>query len=1215
MRYLFTLVCAALLSAGLSAQSAAPNFWTPVQANQIVLPESARQVLFPKQSQLFRLDVSAMRTWLRSAPMEFTGQKPLMLQIPDAAGQMRQFEVWESPVMAPELTAKYPDIRTYSARPLDGSADVVRLGVGHKGFYAFQFRTEADIETVRPYAEGQDAYYMAYRLTDLPNESAPEGVLECGSHDGGGHVSLNQVDSPEELREHFAFDRSGSADPVKLRKYRCAISGKGEYSKFHGNTVPLVLSAMAEALNFIGAIMERDFSLRLELVANNDKLIYLDAATDPYEGTEVFDWMEQNQEVVTTLIGSANFDLGHVFSVYVTGSAVGVAGGRVCNNSNKARACSSATQPNAEYFYLVTAHEMCHQMTGDHTWNTCTADLIPQRRPASTMEPGSGSTIMSYAGSCGSNNIQSNKDSYFHVRSIDQVRTFYTTGSGTCASSTDTDNTSAPEVTITSPNNVFIPILTPFQLHATATDADGDAMTYCWEQYDNGPEIPLGEQVRNSALFRSYKPITTSTSRYFPRLQNIITNLTAKSELLPDSTRQLNFRFTARDNHPGAGGQTWASIRLNSTQEAGPFLVTSPNTNSVIWYGGENRVVTWDVANTDKAPVNCQKVNILLSTDNANSYEFVLAEGVPNNGSCCIKVPDIADNLCRIRVEAVGNVFFDISNAAFKIRKAEKPGFTICTPLSQQVFCLPGTEIDVDVSKTLDFNTPVTLAATGLPAGGTATFSPNPVLPGTVAKLRLEFPNGQPEETFTLTITGVADTAKSSVASLISLVSNNFTDMTLLSPTNGSSGSGQSPLLTWNTSADANSYNVQVATSPSFASNTIVASGSALAAGSFQVPILLEKSTLYYWRVGAVNECGTTWTEPSLFGTIVESCGTFTANDLPKVISASGAPTVESVITLNAGGTVSDVNVKSVQGNHTFFRDLEMTLVGPDGTSVPLAKDKCGSYNGQFRFGFDDASPTTFGCPPSQAGLAYQPASPLSAFKGKNALGPWTLRVKDNVSSSGGNLADFQLEVCSSVTLNPPFIVTNNALELPAGTNALIPNTLLKAEDANNSAAQLTYTLVTVPKKGDLQVNGTVAQPGVQFTQTDLDNGAIRYFDLGSGSGEQFRFVVSDGEGGFVEGTFVIKASVGVFEPKQQLDFDLAPNPVSSMLRISFGEGLRSEARVSLFNTTGQLLRSLTLPTGSLNHWLDVADLPDGLYVVIVQNEQASGARKVVIRK
>ena len=106
----------------------------------------------------------------------------------------------------------------------------------------------------------------------------------------------------------------------------------------------------------------------------------------------------------------------------------------------------------------------------------------------------------------------------------------------------------------------------------------------------------------------------------------------------------------------------------------------------------------------------------------------------------------------------------------------------------------------------------------------------------------------------------------------------------------------------------------------------------------------------------------------------------------------------------------------------------------------------------------------------------------------------------------------------------------------------------------------------------------------------------------------------SDGEGGFVEGTFVIKAAVRAFEPAQRLAFDLAPNPATESLRISFGESLSSDARVSMFNTAGQQLRSLALPSGTLSYLLDVANLPDGVYIVTVQNERASGARKVVVR-
>ena len=1215
IRSLLILGLAMLSCAQLMAQSSAPNFWTAIQSQQVILPANARQVLSPRKNTFLKLDLAAMRNHLRAAPMEFTGSHPLLVQVPDAVGQMRTLEVWESPVMAPELLAKFPEIRTYVGRPTDGSADLIRLGIGAKGFYSFSFRTDEkeDIETVRPVAEGQDLFYMAYRLEDLPNTVAPAGVLDCGVHDQ--HLPGGAVDTPKDPLGHFVADR-GAGEPVKLKKYRAAISAKAEYTVFHGGTEPLVMSAIVEAVNFIAAIQERDFSLRLELVAGNEKLIYYDINTDPYSGTEVGEWMSQNQAVVTQGIGSANFDIGHVFSVYVEGTAVGIAGGRVCNNTNKARACSSAPQPNGEYFYLVTSHEMCHQMSGGHTWNICTADIAGQLAPNTAFEPGSGSTIMSYAGSCLSNDVQNSKNGYFHVGSIEQVKSFYTVGSGTCGTSSETDN-NAPDVTILSPNNIYIPVRTPFKLDGIGTDPDGDVLTYTWEEYDLGPSVPLGQTTNNSPIFRSFPPSATGTSRTFPRLNNVVTNTTTKSELLPDTTREVKFRLTIRDNHPGAGGQVWGDIKLNATLAAGPFLVTYPNTNTVTWYGGESRVVTWDVANTDKAPVNCKKVNILLSTDNGFTYDFKLAEGVPNNGKCCIKVPDnVVDNLCRIRVEAADNVFFDISNAAFKMRVAEKPGFSLCTPLSQQTLCLPNGSISVNVGSILNFQQAVTLSVSGLPAGVTPVFSANPALPGTDVTLSLQIPPGQPESTFNMTITGTADTLSQSVETLVTFVSNDFSAVALQNPKDGAQGLVQSPTLIWATSPDANSYEVQVATSPSFETGTIKASSTNVTGGTYVLTVLLDKSQVYYWRVRPINECGpAAWTEPFVFGTVVESCGTFSANDLPKVISASGTPTVESVITINSGGIISDVNLKTIQGNHGFFKDLEVSLIGPDGTVAPLIKSLCGSYNGLFKFGFDDASSNAFSCPPVQTGAAFKPTSALNVFNGKNAAGAWTLRVKDNTTSSGGNLTGFQLEVCSGVALNAPAIVTNEVLQLLPGTNSAIVNTLLKAEDANNSAAQLTYTLVTVPKNGELKSNGgAVLVPGAQFTQADLDNGVVRYYHTGASTGDQFRFVVADGEGGFVTGTFLIKPLVGIFEPAQQLAFDLAPNPATESVRLSFSEGLRSDARVSLLNTAGQQLRSVTAPAGTLSQLIPVADLPKGVYIVAVQNNQASGVRKIVVQ-
>jgi len=226
--------------------------------------------------------------------------------------------------MAPQLMAKYPGIRTYTAQATDESGDIMRLGVGYKGFYAFTFSSETGVQTLRPFAEGQDAYYMAYREADLPADGLPGSAVACGTPDG--HAAEAPIDFDEEINQYFTADRGG-VEPVKLKKYRLAVSAKAEYTVFHGGTKALVMSAIVEAVNFIAALQERDFSVRMELVANNDTLIFFDPNTDPYAGSEVGDWMDANQVTVSNRIGLANYDVGHVFGLYVSGSAGGIAGG------------------------------------------------------------------------------------------------------------------------------------------------------------------------------------------------------------------------------------------------------------------------------------------------------------------------------------------------------------------------------------------------------------------------------------------------------------------------------------------------------------------------------------------------------------------------------------------------------------------------------------------------------------------------------------------------------------------------------------------------------------------------------------------------------------------------------------------------------------------------------------------------------------------------
>jgi hypothetical protein len=377
--------------------------------------------------------------------------------------------------------------------------------------------------------------------------------------------------------------------------------------------------------------------------------------------------LTQNQNNIDLVIGSANYDIGHVFS---TGGG-GVAGlGVVCRAGQKARGVTGLPQPIGDPFYVdYVAHEMGHQYGANHTFNgsegACSGT---NRNPSTAYEPGSGATIMAYAGICGSQNLQNLSDDYFHGISIDEMVAYTTLGSGsTCPVVTNTGN-DAPTVSIPA-GGFSIPINTPFSLTGSAVDPNGDVLTYCWEEFDLGaaghPNSPSG----NAPIFRSFDPVS-STTRTFPRLTNIINNSQTIGEIMPGYSRTLTFRLTARDNRAGGGGVGKSSnISFSVTNTAGPFLVTSPNT-SVTWPGLSTQTVTWSVANTNISPVNCASVNILLSTDGGQTFPFVLVSGTPNDGSQDVVLPDNQTTTARVKIEAADNIFFDMSNVNFIISEA-----------------------------------------------------------------------------------------------------------------------------------------------------------------------------------------------------------------------------------------------------------------------------------------------------------------------------------------------------------------------------------------------------------------------------------------------------------------------------------------------------------------------------------------------------------------
>ena len=651
-------VLGALLALG--AQAQATNFFADdAAARNAAGPSALAKAL--RASRPLTLDVTGLRGALATAPLESrTGAAPLLLTLPLPDGTNAHFTVREAPVMAPTLAAQFPDIKTYAGVGVDDPTASVRLDLTARGFHAQVLSSTTGDFYIDPIVPGTmpPTQYLSFWKRDMPGRQ-----FECGTQAAGKAHSKAKSQTAQ---------RSIAAT---LRTYRLALAATGEYTAFYGGTVPLALAAMVTTVNRVVGVYEKELDVRMILVANTSQLIYTDPNTDPYTNSDPNALLTQNQANVDLLIGNANYDIGHVFS---TGGG-GLAGlGVVCETGQKAQGETGSSAPVGDAFDIdFVAHEMGHEFGANHTFNGNGTNCADNRNPGTAYEPGSGTTIMGYAGVCNTaNNVQNNSDAYFHVVSYEEIQDYLATT--TCGVSSGTGN-NAPSVAVLPASGKVLPISTPFKLTAGAYDSDADAITYCWEQYDLGAVgSPTSAQTANNniPLFRSFTP-TASPMRYFPRLADIIGNTVTKGERLPTVTRTLTFRVTVRDQHNGAQGvvggvNSSQAVTMTTTSAAGPFLVTAPNT-TLTWAGGSSQTVTWDVAGTTANNVNCALVNIRLSIDGGLTYPTLLLAATPNDGTEAITVPSINTATARVMVEAADNYFFDISNANFAISTA-----TVC---------------------------------------------------------------------------------------------------------------------------------------------------------------------------------------------------------------------------------------------------------------------------------------------------------------------------------------------------------------------------------------------------------------------------------------------------------------------------------------------------------------------------------------------------------
>lgn len=586
------------------------------------------------------------------------------IEFPDTNGELETFSVIETSILHPVLAKKFPGIKSYKGVGAEDQSKKISFVKSKFGISAMIHSRSGEIlyiDKIQLEGYSSSNFYKVYKRKDLDID---EYKIQCLTENSD---QINKLS----LNKNFASDQ-------KLRTYRLALPATGEYSQYHINLVngnsasdiekkEIVLAEMVKAISQINDVYENDLAVTFQLVENNDELIYLDPQKDPYTNDDRYKLLNENQTNCNNVLGSQNYDVGHVLSTNSDGGAA--LRGVICS-SNKAKGVSGGSLPSGEFYYFdMIAHELGHQFGANHTFNgeagSCSG--IKQRNPATAVEPGSGSTLMAYAGLCSPQNVQLHSDFYFHSVSIEEIQNFIQNTGGSCALISELkENLFIPVVNAGADFN--IPKSTPFKLIGQATDGDGDVISYCWEQIDNElNSVPPQSTDLIGTLYRSRIP-SENNVRYFPELKEVTNSgIYSKWEMTPSVAREINFKLTVRDNNSEAGQTDSDEMKVQVIDNAGPFEVTSQSQEGTEWMMGISETITWNVAGTTSNGINVTNVNIRLSTDGGLTFDKVLLSNTANDGNESIIVPDISGSQCYVMVEAVNNIFYAVNTKSFSI--------------------------------------------------------------------------------------------------------------------------------------------------------------------------------------------------------------------------------------------------------------------------------------------------------------------------------------------------------------------------------------------------------------------------------------------------------------------------------------------------------------------------------------------------------------------
>ncbi|WP_235299082.1 reprolysin-like metallopeptidase [Portibacter marinus] len=1189
--FIFLLIC--FLAKGLIGQS----FFTEVQESSIQKQIRTERSIVPTSYRVLEANFDEMKKYLTNHIN--SDDKGKLFYLIDPEGKEVGYSVFETKMMQDGIAAKYPGIKTYMGYHPERKSERVYFGFSSTGFYATVRKPGASYSIDR-YADKQDQFYISYYTKDHIDENIFKQT--CGTIGESGK------------QDPFKVESRSAGTLLPLREYRFALACTGEFGAFYGPSIEDVLGEMMKSVNRMNMVLENDFAVRLVIVDNNDKVINTDPENDFYtDGNTGSSLLAVNTKYLTDSIGFANFDIGHVYTRGCDDTG-GIAAIRSACAGNKGAGVTCHYNNDITAMAIrVAAHEVGHQLGSNHTFNNCNGN----ENSGTAYEPGSGTTIMSYGGLCGSQlNVTSVSDDYFHVSSIIEVTNYTREGLGGNCPNIITTNNHIPEINLPLQGGFAIPVSTPFELIGEATDEDGDELTYTWEQFNLGPMAIPGEPVGNSPLFVSAYPSHAPT-RVFPDLEFLVNNVSSKTEVLPSYERDLNFQFVVRDNNLESGGVAWEEIDFYTTESAGPFVIDFPNQPDTFQVGEEIEVL-WDVANTDNEIVGCKAVDILLSQDGGYTYDVILLENTPNDGQEKVFMPNLPGDAIRLKVKAAENIFFDINDQNITIAEPVVPGFLFSYTPGYIRNCVPQpVSVNFTTESILGYDEPITFEVlTELPEDLSVEFSKSEVAPGETTTALFDFNNASLTGIIPIVIQAASLTDTLTREVILDLVSTDFSNVAFDHPKQGSSGNGVAPILSWKGDSDAQSYDIKLSDNPSFNENqSDILYKENVKDTFFILDDILNKNTVYYWQVTARNECGVA-EDPEVyaFATEAVSCNTYSYNDLPLGISPSGILEIDMPINIIGDGQVTDVNIKKIRGTHSWVSELKGEIISPEGTKVLLFRNKCGNQS-NFNLGFDDEAMGEVTCPLSQ-GLSFKPQEKLDTFNGQQIAGEWLFKLTDTKVGNGGTVQEYNLEVCSNAVLDGPSLINNEKMGLPNGFARRLSSELLLTEDGNNTEEELVYTLVRLPQSGILRNEDQVLSEGDQFSQKNLNEMTISYQHDGTSEQDSFLFTVQDGEGGWISITsfdiFIDNDIIINTEDVSIPRFKVFPNPVRNRLVIEFT--FDHEVRhINLLDATGRSLLQKKVPASDLKFSIDVSHLTSGIYFLNVQSDAINDVRKIIV--